>query len=66
MRCAACNRRLKDATVEIGGNPYGPVCARRMRLARGVYREKPAERARVGKIGRRAQAQDERQGELWS
>ena len=32
MKCARCNRRLKGAFTKYLGQPFGPVCAKKMAL----------------------------------
>ena len=32
MNCARCNRRLKGAFTQYLGQPFGPVCAKKMAL----------------------------------
>jgi hypothetical protein len=34
ISCARCNRRLKGAFTKYLGQPFGPVCAKKMALSR--------------------------------
>jgi hypothetical protein len=51
MKCARCNRRLKGAFTKYLGQPFGPVCAKKMALT-------PDKKDRAARVVRDTQTLD--------
>jgi hypothetical protein len=51
MNCARCNRRLKGAFTKYLGQPFGPVCAKKMALM-------PEKKDRAAKVVRDEKTRD--------
>jgi hypothetical protein len=49
--CARCNRQLKGAFTKYLGQPFGPVCAKKMALT-------PEKKDRAAKVVRDTQTRD--------
>jgi hypothetical protein len=51
MKCARCNRRLTGAFTKYLGQPFGPVCAKKMALT-------PEKKDRAARVVRDTQTLD--------